>query len=157
MAKANRVWPRERTGHSKHPLPTTQEKTLHILCHATLAHYAASTGLLSAPPTRLFFAHATFTAFHSAPVMSQQKRLSPFLISHPIPRFLYDCSPFLPHYSISSSKAGLAHLHALCSLLSFRGALSGQQWQDQRPAAFVPEVVRSFLLPAPWQTWLQTF
>ena len=25
-----RVWPRERTGHSKHPLPTTQEKTLHM-------------------------------------------------------------------------------------------------------------------------------
>ena len=23
-----RVWPRERSGHSKHPLPTTQEKTL---------------------------------------------------------------------------------------------------------------------------------
>ena len=29
-AKANRVFPRERTGHSKHPLPTTQEKTLHV-------------------------------------------------------------------------------------------------------------------------------
>ena len=29
-AKANRVFPRERTGHSKHPLPTTQEKTLHM-------------------------------------------------------------------------------------------------------------------------------
>ena len=29
-AKANRVLPRERTGHSKHPLPTTQEKTLHM-------------------------------------------------------------------------------------------------------------------------------
>ena len=29
-AKANRVLPRERTGHRKHPLPTTQEKTLHI-------------------------------------------------------------------------------------------------------------------------------
>ena len=26
-AKANRVLPRERTGHSKHPFPTTQEKT----------------------------------------------------------------------------------------------------------------------------------
>ena len=26
---ANIVLPRERTGHSKHPLPTTQEKTLH--------------------------------------------------------------------------------------------------------------------------------
>ena len=29
-AKANRVRPREHTGHSKHPLPTTQEKTLHM-------------------------------------------------------------------------------------------------------------------------------
>ena len=29
-AKANRVLLRERTGHSKHPLPTTQEKTLHM-------------------------------------------------------------------------------------------------------------------------------
>ena len=29
-AKANRVLSRERAGHSKHPLPTTQEKTLHV-------------------------------------------------------------------------------------------------------------------------------
>ena len=29
-AKANRVLPRERTGHSKCPLPTTQEKSLHM-------------------------------------------------------------------------------------------------------------------------------
>ena len=29
-AKANRVLPRECTGHSKHPFPTTQEKTLHM-------------------------------------------------------------------------------------------------------------------------------
>ena len=29
-AKANRVLPREHTGHSKHPLPTTQERTLHM-------------------------------------------------------------------------------------------------------------------------------
>ena len=28
--KANRALPREHTGHSKHPLPTTQEKTLHM-------------------------------------------------------------------------------------------------------------------------------
>ena len=28
--KANRVLPREHTGHGKHPLPTTQEKALHI-------------------------------------------------------------------------------------------------------------------------------
>jgi len=29
-AKTNRVWPRKRTGHSRHPLPTTQEKILHM-------------------------------------------------------------------------------------------------------------------------------
>ena len=29
-AKASRVLPREHTGHSKHPLPTTQEKTLYM-------------------------------------------------------------------------------------------------------------------------------
>ena len=29
-AKTNRVLPREQTGHGKHPLPTTQEKTLHM-------------------------------------------------------------------------------------------------------------------------------
>ena len=28
--KANRVLPREHTGHSEHSLPTTQEKTLHV-------------------------------------------------------------------------------------------------------------------------------
>ena len=30
QGKGNRVLLRERTGHRKHPLPTTQEKTLHI-------------------------------------------------------------------------------------------------------------------------------
>ena len=30
-AKANRVLPREHTGHSKHPLPKTQEKILHMV------------------------------------------------------------------------------------------------------------------------------
>ena len=30
-AKANRVLPREHTGHSKHPHPTTREKTLHMV------------------------------------------------------------------------------------------------------------------------------
>ena len=29
-AKSNRVLPRKCTGHNKHPLPTTQEKTLHV-------------------------------------------------------------------------------------------------------------------------------
>ena len=30
QGKTNRVLPRKCTGHSKHPLPTTQEKTLHM-------------------------------------------------------------------------------------------------------------------------------
>ena len=30
QAKADRALPRKLTGHSKHPLPTTQEKTLHM-------------------------------------------------------------------------------------------------------------------------------
>ena len=30
QGKANRVLPREQTGHSKHCLPTTQEMTLHM-------------------------------------------------------------------------------------------------------------------------------
>ena len=30
FGKTNRVLPRKCTGHSKHPLPTTQEKTLHM-------------------------------------------------------------------------------------------------------------------------------
>ena len=29
-SKVKRVLPREHTGHSKHPLPTTQDKTLHM-------------------------------------------------------------------------------------------------------------------------------
>ena len=29
-SKTNRVLPRQHTGHSKHPLPTTHEKTLHM-------------------------------------------------------------------------------------------------------------------------------
>lgn len=57
----------------------------------------------------LFFIHATFTSLHSVSFMSQQKRLSPFLILHPTPHFLYDCLPFLPHYSVSSTKAGLTY------------------------------------------------
>ena len=34
-AKANRVLPREHTGHSKHPLSTTQENTLHLVEYIT--------------------------------------------------------------------------------------------------------------------------
>ena len=30
QGKANRILPREHNGHSKHPLPTTQEMTLHM-------------------------------------------------------------------------------------------------------------------------------
>jgi len=34
--KANKVLPREHTGHSKHPLPTTQEKTLHQMANTEI-------------------------------------------------------------------------------------------------------------------------
>ena len=46
MAKANRVLPRERIGHSKHPLPTTQEKTLHMVNNEIrlIIFYAAKDG-----------------------------------------------------------------------------------------------------------------
>ena len=37
-AKANRVLPRKHTGHSKHPLPTTQEKTPHIDIHQQMVN-----------------------------------------------------------------------------------------------------------------------
>ena len=47
-AKDNRVFPRERTGHSKHPLPTTQEKTLHM--DITRWSIAKSDGLYSLQP-----------------------------------------------------------------------------------------------------------
>ena len=30
QGKDSQILPRERTGHSKHPLPRTQEKTLHV-------------------------------------------------------------------------------------------------------------------------------
>ena len=30
LAKVNKILPREHTGHSKHPHPTTQEMTLHM-------------------------------------------------------------------------------------------------------------------------------
>ena len=33
QVKSNRVLPTEHTGHNKHPLPTTQEKTLYIHGH----------------------------------------------------------------------------------------------------------------------------
>ena len=33
QGKANRVLPRQHNGHGKHPLPTTQEKTLHMDVH----------------------------------------------------------------------------------------------------------------------------
>ena len=39
---ANRVLPREHTGHSKHPLPTTQEKTLHMVLHMDITRWSIS-------------------------------------------------------------------------------------------------------------------
>ena len=44
QGKANRVLPRERTGHSKHPLPTTQEKTLHMDITRLIILFAAKDG-----------------------------------------------------------------------------------------------------------------
>ena len=60
-AKDNRVFPREHTGHSKHPLPTTQEKTTHGHCHMVdtkirlIIFFAAKDGetLYSQKKTRL--------------------------------------------------------------------------------------------------------
>ena len=47
-SKANRFLPREHTGHSKHPLPTTQEKNLHI--HITKWSIPKSDWLYSLQP-----------------------------------------------------------------------------------------------------------
>ena len=44
QAKANRVLPRECTGHSKYPLPTTQETTLHMDITDGAAFFAAKDG-----------------------------------------------------------------------------------------------------------------
>ena len=50
MAKANRVLPKGCTGHSKHPLPTTREKTLHV--HITRSSIPKSDWLYSLQPKR---------------------------------------------------------------------------------------------------------
>ena len=54
-AKANRALPRECTGHSKHPLPTTQEKTLKGYCWITMPGFLAPGGeeFNPGPKTRL--------------------------------------------------------------------------------------------------------
>ena len=90
---------------SQYPwLPSTPQL---CLCHATLCSlHHIHKGCFQLLQYILFFIHATFTSLHSVSFMSQQKRLSPFLILHPIPHFLYDCLPFLP-----STKAGLTHPH----------------------------------------------
>ena len=41
---ANRVLPREGTGHSKHPLSATQEKTLHMESTRLIIFFAAKDG-----------------------------------------------------------------------------------------------------------------
>ena len=58
-AKANRVLPREHTGHSKHPLPTTQEKTTH-------GHHQ----MVNTKMTLIIF----FTASDGKALYSQQKQ-----------------------------------------------------------------------------------
>ena len=42
QGKAYRGLPRERTGHRKHPLPTTQEKTLHMDIKIRLIIFSAA-------------------------------------------------------------------------------------------------------------------
>ena len=42
--KANRILPREHTGQSKHPLPTTQEKTLYMDITRWSVFFAAKDG-----------------------------------------------------------------------------------------------------------------
>ena len=59
MAKANRVLPRNHTGHKKYPLPITQEKTLHA------HHQMVST------ETRLII---FFAAKDGEPLYGQQKQ-----------------------------------------------------------------------------------
>ena len=44
QGKANRVLPKEHTGHSKHPLPATQEKTLHMDITRLIVLFAAKDG-----------------------------------------------------------------------------------------------------------------
>ena len=46
QGQTNRLLPRECTGHSKHPLPTTQKKTLHM--DNTNGQYQNQTGIFLA-------------------------------------------------------------------------------------------------------------
>ena len=61
MSKANRVLPKERTGPSKHPLPTTQEKTLHM-----------DITRLSTPKSDIFFAAKDGDALYSQQKQDQE-------------------------------------------------------------------------------------
>ena len=56
---ANRVLPRERTGHNKHPLPTTQEKILHM--DITRCSIPKSDWLYSSQPKIRSFIQSTKT------------------------------------------------------------------------------------------------
>ena len=58
-AKANRFFPRKHTGHSKHPLPKIQEKTLHM--DITTRSILKSEGLYSLQPKMQKFCTITKT------------------------------------------------------------------------------------------------
>ena len=72
-AKANRVLPREHTGHSKHPLPTTQEKTLHTDMDTHGHQQMVNTEIILI----IFFAAKDGEALHS-----QQKQDQELTVAH---------------------------------------------------------------------------
>ena len=63
-AKANRVLPREHTGHSKHPLPTTQEKILYMDITRWSTHFEIR--------LTIFFAAKDGEALHSQQKQDQE-------------------------------------------------------------------------------------
>ena len=73
QARANRVLPRERTGHNKHPLPTTQEMTL----HTDITRWAI------VKANRLYFLQSKIEKLHS-----QQKQNQELIVAHIMNFFL---------------------------------------------------------------------
>ena len=83
-AKANRVLPRECTGHSKHPLPTTQEMTLYM--YVARWSILKSDGLYSLQPkmeklytvsknnSRSWLWHRPWTSFYQIQTWVEEKR-----------------------------------------------------------------------------------
>ena len=67
----NRVLPRERTGHTKHPLPTTQEKTTHA------HHQVVNTEIRLI----IFFAAQDGEALYSQQKQDQELTVAPVMSS----------------------------------------------------------------------------